>query len=196
QRVGVEIVARADGAVEVGRGVADHEVDALGLEVDRGVLPHAAAERLVGIAGLGKLRLLGLDVAMHIAAGGVLGRPYADRVLGDGVEIPDELAGIGVIGAHEAANAVLTAIGAGQDLSVNRGRRHGLAVAERRIGEVGLPHDAPSLGIEREKLRIERGEIDFIAVDRDAAVIWAAAIGRDRTHVMLVVPILLAGFGV
>src|SRR5262249_13871362 len=143
-----------------------------------------------------KLRLLGLDVAMHIATGGVLGRPYADRVLGDSVEVPDELAGIGVIGAHEAANAVLTAIGADQDLSVNRGRRHGLAVAERRIGEVGLPHDASSLGIEREKLRIERGEINFIAVDRDAAVIWAAAIGRDRTHVMLVVPILLAGLSV
>jgi len=36
------------------------------------VLPHAGAERLVGIADLGELLLLGLDVAMHVAPGGVV----------------------------------------------------------------------------------------------------------------------------
>ena len=35
----------------------------------------------VGIAGLGELRLFRRDVAMHVAAGGVLGRPHADRIL-------------------------------------------------------------------------------------------------------------------
>src|SRR5262249_12500739 len=150
----------------------------------------------VGIAGLGKLCLLRLDVAMHIAASGVLGRPYADRVLGDGVEVPDELAGIGVIGAHEAANAVLAAIGADQDLAVDGGRRHGLAIAERGIGEVDLPRDASGLGVERHELGVERAEIDLVAIDRDAAVVGAAAIGRDWTHSVLVVPVLLAGLGI
>ena len=132
ERVRIEIVAGPDRAVEVRRRIADHEVDALGLEVDRRILPHAAAERLVGVAGLGELRLLGRDVAMHVLAGGVLGRPHADGVLGDGVEVPDELAGLGVVGPHEAADTVLAAIGADQDFAVHGGRRHGLAIAERR----------------------------------------------------------------
>ncbi len=51
-RVGVEIVAGPDGAVEVGRGIADDEIDAVGCEIDARVLPHAAAERLIGIAAL------------------------------------------------------------------------------------------------------------------------------------------------
>jgi hypothetical protein len=37
----------------------------------------------VGIAGLGELRLLGGDIAVHVAAGGVLGRPDTDRILRD-----------------------------------------------------------------------------------------------------------------
>ncbi len=46
ERVGVEIVAGTNGAVQVGRRIADHEIDALRGEIDRRVLPHAAAERL------------------------------------------------------------------------------------------------------------------------------------------------------
>ena len=75
QRVGVEVVARTQAAVEIGRRIADHEVDAGCVEIDRRVLPDAAAERLVGIAVLLQRRLLGLDVAVHVAAGGVVSSP-------------------------------------------------------------------------------------------------------------------------
>ena len=196
ERLRVEIVAGPDRAVEVRRRVADHEVDALGLEIDRRVLPHAAAERLVRIAGLGELRLLGLDIAMQVFARGVLGRPHADGVLGGGVEIPDELAGLGVIGSDEAADTVFATIRADQDFAVDGGRRHRLAIAERGIGDLGLPHDAARLGVQRDELGIERSQIDLVVIDGHAAVVRAAAIGRDRTHGVLVVPIFLARLGV
>ena len=196
QRVRVEVVAGTDRAVEVGRRVADDEVDALRLEVDRGVLPHAAAERLVGIAELLQRRLLGRDVAMHVLAGGVMRRPYAGGVLSRRVEVPHELAGLRIVGAHEAADAVLAAVGADQDLAVDGGRRHRLAVAELGIGDLGLPQQAAGLGVERDQLGIERRHVDLVAVDGDAAVVGAAAIGRDRAHLVLVVPVLLAGLGV
>ena len=79
ERVRVEVVARAQRAVEIGRRIADHEVDAVRREIDRRVLPHAAAERLVGIAVFGKRRLLGRDVAMHVAAGRVRASPTRRR---------------------------------------------------------------------------------------------------------------------
>ena len=91
---------------------------------------------LYGIAVLRERRLLGGDVAVHVAPGGVLGRPDADRVLGDGVEGPEQLAGLGVVGLDEAADAVLAAIGADQDLAVDGGRRHRLAVAGLGIGDL------------------------------------------------------------
>ena len=81
-----------------------------------------------------------------------MGRPHADRVLGDRVEVPHELAGLGVVGADEAADAVLAAVGADQDLAVDGGRRHGLAVAELGIGDVGLPDQAAGLCVERDEL--------------------------------------------
>src|SRR5262249_23656170 len=130
QRVGVEVVAGAQRAVEIGRRIADDEIDAVGREIDRRILPDAAAERLVGIAGLGELVLLGLDIAVHVAAGGVLLRPHADRVFRNGVEIPELLAVLGVVGAHEAADAVFAAVGADQNFAVDDGGRHGFAVAE------------------------------------------------------------------
>src|SRR5438105_7245031 len=79
QRVGIEVVARAQRSVEIGRRIADHEEDAVGGKIDRGVLPYAAAERPVRVAGLGELVLLGVDAALRVAAGGVLLRPSVMR---------------------------------------------------------------------------------------------------------------------
>src|SRR5262245_54071775 len=49
ERICVEIVARTDRAIEGGRRISHHEVDALRPEVDRGILPYRATEGLVRI---------------------------------------------------------------------------------------------------------------------------------------------------
>ena len=162
ERVGIEVVARPDRAVEIGRGIADDEIDPLRRQIDRRILPHPAAQRLVGVAVLRQRRLLGVDVAVHVAPGRVLGRPNADGVLRDGVEAPDELAVLGVVGLDEAADAVLAAVGADQDLAVDGGRSHRLAVALLGIADLLRPDLGAGLGVERDELGVEGADIDPI----------------------------------
>ena len=192
ERIRVEIVSGPHGAIKVRRRIADHEIDAIGLEIDRGILPDASAQGLERIAGLGELCLLGRDVAMHVAPRGVLLGPDAHGIIRDRVERPDELSGLGVEGLQEAPDPVFAAVRAEQDLSVHRGRRHGLAVSELRIRDVRLPSHGSGLGIERDELGVEGREIDHVAIGGDAAIVRAAAIGRDRAEFVLVMPELLA----
>ena len=196
QRVGIEVVAGPQRPVEVGRRITDQKIDAVCGEVYRRILPHAAAERLVGVTSLRKLRLLGRDVAVHVTSGGVLLGPDTHRILGRGVEGPQKLAGLGVVGAKEATHAVLAAVGTEQYLPLDGGRRHGLAVTEFRIGDLGLPHHFARLGVERDKLGIERRHVDLVVVDGDAAIVRAAAEGGDRPQPRLEVPQLFAGAGI
>jgi hypothetical protein len=72
---------------------------------------------------------------------GVRGRPYAHRVLGNGVEGPDQVAGLCAIGLDEAANAILAAVGANENLAVDGGRGHRFAIALLWIGDLLLPYD-------------------------------------------------------
>ena len=74
QAVGVQVVARANRAVEVRRRIADHEVDAVGLQIDRRILPDAAAERLVGIADAWQ------DAAFSASMSRCMSRPVASLV--------------------------------------------------------------------------------------------------------------------
>ena len=196
ERVGIEIVAGADRPVEVGRGVADDEINSLRRQIDRWILPDAAAERLVGVAVLGERRLFRRDVAMLVASSRVGGRPDAHRILGDGVEVPDELAVFGVVCAHKAANPVLAAIGADQDFAVHGGRRHRLAISLLGIGDLHLPDDVAGFRVESVELRIERRDIDLVVINGDAAIVGAAAECRDGAELGLEVPDLLAGLGV
>ena len=133
---------------------------------------------------------------MHVAARRILGGPYALRVFRRRVKVPLQIAGRGVEGLHEAANAVFAAVGADQNEALDRGRRHRLGIALLGIGDLLGPLHRAGLGVQRDELRVERGEIDVVAVDRDAAIVGAAAIGRDRTHLVLVFPHLLAGLRV
>ena len=103
---------------------------------------------------------------------------------------------LGVERLDEAADAVFAAVGADQDLALDGGRRHRLAIALLGIGDLFRPDPLAGLGVERDQLGVERGDIDLVAVDRDAAIVGAAAIGRDRPHLVLVMPHLLAGLGV
>ena len=133
---------------------------------------------------------------MHVAARRVVRRPHARRLLGDGIEVPHLLAGLGIVGSHEAADAVFAAVSADEDLAVDGGGRHRLAVAELRVGDLRLPDEAARLRVERHQLCVERRHEDLVAVDGDAAIVRTAAVGRDRPHLVLVVPVLLAGLGV
>ena len=196
QRVRVEIVAGPDRAVEVWRRIAGDEEDALRLEVDSRILPHTATKRLIGIAQLLERRLLSRDVAMHVPARGILGRPHADGVLRRRVEVPHELARVGIIGAHETADTILATVGADQNLAVDSGRRHGFAVAKLWIGDLGFPNQTTGLGVESDELGIKRPHKDLVFIDGDAAIVGTAAIGRDGSHLVLVVPELFAGLGV
>jgi hypothetical protein len=53
KRVGIEVVASADRAVEVGRWVADDEIDPIRRQMDRGILPDGTTEWFIRIAYLG-----------------------------------------------------------------------------------------------------------------------------------------------
>ena len=103
---------------------------------------------------------------------------------------------VGVERLDEAADAVFAAVGAEQDQALDGGRRHRFGIALLGIGDVLRPFDFAGLGVERDQLGVERRNIDLVAIDRDAAIVRAAAIGRDRTHLVLVFPHLLARLGV
>src|SRR6185312_9194155 len=95
-----------------------------------------------------------------------------------------------------AANTVFAAVGADQDFAVDGGGSHCFAVAFLRISDLRLPQEASGLGVEGDQLGIQRREINFVVIDGDAAIVRPAAIGRDRTHLVFVMPVLFAGLGV
>ncbi len=75
QRVRIKLVAGAIRTVEIRRWIADDKIEPVRRQIDGRVLPHAAAQLLVGIAGFGQLILFSLDIAVHVPAGGVFRRP-------------------------------------------------------------------------------------------------------------------------
>src|SRR6266581_5057351 len=194
-RVGVQVVAGTLRAVKIGRGIAGDEEHGLGLAVDRGRHPHAAAERLVERAAFPReLLLLRRDVPLHVSAGGVVLRPYSlVALVGNRVERPQELAGLGVERLEKAADAVFAAVGADQHLALHHGRRHGLGVALFRIGDLDLPGVLAALRVERHELGVERAHVEHALVCGHAAVVGAAAERRDRPHLVLVVPEFASG---
>src|ERR1700722_10761901 len=129
---------------------------------------------------------------MHVSSRGVLGRPDADRVFGNGIEVPELLSGLRIVGPYETADAVFTAIRSNQNLVLDDGWSHGLAIPELRIRNVGFPDDIAGLCIQRHQLGIQRAEIDEIAEHLDAAIVGTAAVRRHRSHLVIVVPELYA----
>ncbi len=117
-------------------------------------------------------------------------------VLRDGVESPQELAVVGVVGFHEAADAIFAAVGADQNLALDGRGGHRLAVSLFRIADLLLPDDRTGLGVERDELGVERRDIDLVVEDRDAAIVRAATESGHRAELRLEVPDFLAGLGV
>ncbi len=193
-RVRVQVVARANRAVKIRRGIADDEKRRVRLAVDRRRHPHPAAERLKEVAALvGQHLLFGRDVAVHVAARRVVDRPHPFLTLvGDRVERPQQVAVGGAVRLQETPDAVLAAIRADQHLAVDDRGRHRFRVALFGVGDLLFPQDLAGLRVERHQLRVDRAHEQPAALDRDAAIVVAAAHGDDRAELVLVVPELLA----
>ena len=117
-------------------------------------------------------------------------------LLGHGVKRPQQLAVFGVVGFHKAADAVLAAVGAYQHLAVHGHRRHGFGVAGFGVGNLRAPKQLAGFRVKRHQLGVERAHVELVAHDGHAAVVWAAAVGGYRAHLVFVVPKLFAGHGV
>ncbi len=115
---------------------------------------------------------------------------------GDGVGLPHRLAALGVERLDEAADAELAARDADHDLAVHDQRRERHVVAFLPVGDRrALPGDLAGRGVERHHDRVLGGEVDLVAVQRDAAlgvVQRAEAFGQ----LALVAPDQVAGLGV
>ncbi len=122
-----------------------------------------------------------------------MGGPDAAAVLGGGVEGPQQLARFGVVGLHEAPDAVFAAVGAYQDHVLDHGGRHRLGIAQRRVTDLRFPQLLAGLGVERDQLGVERAHEDLVARHGDAAVVRAAAGLVHRAERVAVMPDLRAG---
>ena len=122
QRVGVQVVSGALCAIQVRRRVTHHKEDGAGFQVDGRVHPDTTTQGLVEAAVAGQLRLLGGNVAVHIATGRiVLGPDAFVAFFRDGVEGPDQVPGLDVKGFDESADTVFATVGSNQNLAVHHG---------------------------------------------------------------------------
>ena len=129
--------------------------------------------------------------------GGILRRPHAFAALiGNRIERPEQLPALGVERLHESADSVFAAVRADEDLPVDRGGGHRLAVPLLGVRDLRLPEHLAGLVVERDQLGVEGPEEELVAQHRHAAVVGPAAIGGYRSHRVLVVPELLPGGGV
>ncbi len=173
----IQVVAGAEGAVVVRRGIAGREIDETELEIDGRRLPDRSAAVLPGVV--------------------VLRPRIVTRLAGarNRVERPDEAAVLRVVRLEAAARAAIAASKAdddhaclerrGADVQRRGGNREVLLPALR----LDRPRHLPALAIERQELAIELTDEDSVLADRDALVVPAAADGGDvRVELGFVLP--------
>src|SRR5262249_17665735 len=100
----------------------------------------------------------------------------------NGVRPPQALAGLGVVGVDETANAILAAGDSGDDFVLERQWGGGDAVALHGVSDLRLPNQRAAAGVERHQCRIERSEVDPVSEDGDTAVDPVALV---RVHDLL-----------
>ena len=105
------------------------------------------------VAGLGELIFLGLDIAFHVAAGGVLLRPDTDRIFRN-VSNVHSIAVLDVVRLHESADAVFAPLVPMVLPLTTVGAWSAVAGSDR---DIGLLHLVAGLGVERDQLRVEGG---------------------------------------
>ena len=105
-------------------------------------------------------------------------------LLRDGVELPDQLAGLGVIGADETfLFAVLIASIRAEALNhlplIDDRTAAGAVTAFGAIADDGVPDVLAGARIEREYVGIAGGDVNLVVVDRHAALRVAGGGGAD-----------------
>jgi len=147
-RLGIEIVARSDLAVEVGRGIPDHDEQRSRVGIDRRCHPRRAAAPLPRVLVLGEVRFfLGDRPVELLAFPGRLAPATLPALIGNRLEAPGALAVGGAVGIYEAAHSVLRPGVPHDDQALVGERRDRQAVAGRGPGAGGHPAEDLS-GIE------------------------------------------------
>ena len=146
---GVEVIAFAHVAIEIGRWIAGSPVNQVELGIVAAGQPGVAAGRLPGIAGPG-------------FRAGLAG-------FGDHVPSPEPLAGGGVISVQPAVQPVVARSDSDNDLVSQRQGRDRAPVAVFRLGHFGFPEQIPGARVERDKLRIGSAQVHPVPIDRHAA---------------------------
>ena len=111
--------------------------------------------------------------------------PPSFACLRDGVELPDQLAGFGVVGADEALLLLVfrAATQALHDLALDDdGAAAGAVLALAAIADHGVPDILAGARIERVDVRVAGGDINLVVVDREPAL---RAAGRRRADAVL-----------
>ena len=166
------------------RGVARPEDQRVGLGIIGAAEPCRAAAGLPHVA-----RPCRVEPAGH---GALLAVERAHVAL-DHRPGPDHLAGLGVAGLHLADDPEFAARIAGDDQPVMDQWRGGVAVAFLVVGDLLVPDHVAGLGVERHEPRVERAEIDLVAVERGPAVDHVAARQDALGQPGVVLPQLLSG---
>ena len=159
--VGEQVVADAHVTVEVRTWVAHRPEQPVGVLVVGTGDPGRAAAVLPGLAG------------PRVVAG--LARA------GDGVGLPHQLAGVGVDRLDPAAHAVFRTRRAEDDLVLQGHRHDGEGLGVGVVAVLLVPHHFAGRVVERHDVRVERGQVDLVLVDGNAAVHHVAA--QLREHV-------------
>src|SRR5262249_4672742 len=164
RRIAVEIGRRGEGN---GVGTAVARKPRIGVRIGDAPVEDLA----LGIIGARQAprprrALLDRHVGPGVAAG-LAGR-------GGGVELPDFLAGLGVVRGDEAVRAhALLAGPVRDDLAVGDEHAAGGLAA---VVNLGLPAQLPGLGVDRHQEAVGRGEIDHVLVDAEALAARGAAV--------------------
>ena len=171
----VQVGALAHGPQEVGTGIAEIEIHRLGLGIDRHAAPGGSAAALPRIAAPG------------VVAGLARGR--------DRRPAPDLVAVLRVVRGDVAQPAPIAGGDAEQQPVLVGG---GVVIGHRRhrvegVGGVVDGHLVPDLlavlGVQRDQVAVERGDVDVAVEQRDAAVGGEG----DDVRVVLELPLQLAG---